>query len=770
MSETDWDAALIFLQSLVDNGRFKADASLCKSRADYVEKLAMLFDEQTKIVIDKFVPKSKSKSPRDDRSKEWFNKKCLIADTKTKKAYDNWKSTNSKADWDVYQACLKVKSATIKAAKESHIDLVSEKIANCDDAKEWWKKVNDILDNKSRPQIPALVKDGEVYTDDIAKANLLNNCYVKQTCLDAPDDHLQKVVAESPRPEAGNPWEVPLSNIKVRKRTVLRILKRLKTGKATGSDGIPAVFLKRAADILAGPLTHLFRHSIQCGYFPQIWKYADVVALYKKNNVSDPVNYRPVSLLPIVSKVFEKVVSIKIKKSFMPLFNQRQFGFRPGRTSLDLLINMVQNWTDALASGSEVRAVALDISKAFDKVWHDGLLWKLEHKFGVTGPLLKWFRSYLTGRKQRVVINDVFSDLKAILAGVPQGSVLGPILFLVFINDLFDSVNNNLDVFADDSTLWAVVPLAKTDKPAQVAAKRARVAESLNADLRAIESWARKWLVTYNDTKTELVTISTKRDMSAFRKNALHKKGYFLTDPTPCPHPPLFFYGTAIPERPKVKIVGVTLTYNMSWSDHVNGVISKAKRSIYLLRRAATVLNPVSRLVIYKSHIRSQMEYCCPLWMGADTVLLRKLDAIQSKAVRIIGVKSVCVNLQSLGHRRSVAALCVMHRLVQKIAPQALHPLIPPYARVNPYATRARLKSIASSVSVSASDDQMLFRRPAADKRFNLRYWSSSCIPMLTDMWNSLPSHVRKLEKPVKFKREVNNLSHARSLSHVAIR
>ena len=170
-------------------------------------------------------------------------------------------------------------------------------------------------------------------------------------------------------------------------------------------------------------------------------------------------------------------------------------------TTLDLLLLLTQSWTNALASGKEVRSVALDISKAFDKVWHDGLLFKLA-ELGIAGSLLDWLRSYLSDRKQRVIINTDYSDLQPIKAGVPQGNVLGPLLFLVFINNLFSQASNHLDIFANDSTLWSIVDN-----------DRKEVAESLNRDLDAIQSWAEKWIVKYNHTKTELLTISRKRDV-----------------------------------------------------------------------------------------------------------------------------------------------------------------------------------------------------------------------------------------------------------------
>ena len=451
----------------------------------------------------------------------------------------------------------------------------------------------------------------------------MNDFFVQQTDLKVSQAHFEYIDKSGSECLS---WEGPpsISHIRVKQTHVLGLLLDLNVSKATGSDLIPALFLKRCALSLVKPLTHLFPSFVDTGIFPSQWKIADVVALHKKGSKSDVTNYRPISLLPIISKMMESVVSKYLSAHLAPMLNPRQFGFRSGHTSLDLLLNMTQRWIDAVASGKEVRAAALDISKAFDKVWHAGLLLKLEKQFGVCGGLLRWFRSYLSGRTQHVVVNSARSASKPILAGVPQGSVLGPLLFLVFINDLFGVVTNELDVFADDSSLWAIV-----ESPAL----RAEVANSLNTDLAAIEEWAHKWLVVYNQTKTEVVLFSTKRDVSAFHSNGLHRDGFFEPGPVPCPHPPLTFFGTQLPERPQVKIVGLVLTHNLTWGAHVESVYRKANRSLALLRRARPVLNDKGLATIYKSFIRSQLEYCCPLWLGAPKTSLARLDRIQVRAV-----------------------------------------------------------------------------------------------------------------------------------------
>ena len=339
-----------------------------------------------------------------------------------------------------------------------------------------------------------------------------------------------------------------------------------------------------------------------------------------------------------------------------------------------------------------------------------------------------------TGRSQHVVIGSSRSASKPVLAGVPQGSVLGPLLFLVFINDLFDVTTNNLDVFADDSTLWSIV--AST-------AQRAAVAASLNADLTAIETWASRWLVTYNHKKTELVTFSRKRDVTSFHANGLHRDGFFLPGPVVCPHPPLIFYGVHIPERPQVKIVGVILTHNLTWGAHVDSVYRKANRSLALLRRARPVLTDKGLTTIYKSFVRSQLEYCCPLWLGAPATALARLDRIQVRAARILG-HTEGIQLQSLGHRRGVAALCVMHKLLHNTLPPPLHSLAPaPLPEGRRVSARTRIPPALLPPTTR-----------------NAEFWQNSFVPRVTRAWNTLVSPLMRLIRDLHhFKKSINRAS-----------
>ena len=223
--------------------------------------------------------------------------------------------------------------------------------------------------------------------------------------------------------------------------------------------------------------------------YPILWKLANVSPIFKKNDKQLIKNYRPISLLPLCGKIFEKIVFDNLYKHLNTnnLITKNQSGFRPGDSTTNQLLYLVNEIHEAFENPKslEVRAVFLDISKAFDKVWHDGLIFKLKQN-GVSGNLLRFFESYLSDRYQRVVLNGFNSEYAAIDSGVPQGSVLGPLLFLIYINDLETNIKSNIIFFADDTMLFSIVkdPLSSAD--------------DLNNDLELIRKWAHQWKMEFS--------------------------------------------------------------------------------------------------------------------------------------------------------------------------------------------------------------------------------------------------------------------------------
>ena len=280
-------------------------------------------------------------------------------------------------------------------------------------------------------------------------------------------------------------------------------------------------------------LCSLFNHSLHTGCVPISYKEANVTPIPKKGDLSIVSNYRPISLLNSEDKVFERHVFKHLYNHLHRhnLISSLQSGFMPGDSTVNQLAYLYNTFCQTLDAGKEIRVVFCDISKAFDRVWHSGLFLKLQAA-GVTGEVLAWFKSYLSNRKQRVVLPGAVSDWVFIQAGVPQGSILGPLLFLLYINDIVHDIGSNIRLFADD-TLFIIVEDAIT------------AAACLNNDLDKISQWAAKWLVTFNPSKTKSSLSSRKTNKDR--------------------HPPIFMQNHKVVEVDSHKHLGVVLSSDCSW-------------------------------------------------------------------------------------------------------------------------------------------------------------------------------------------------------------
>ena len=241
---------------------------------------------------------------------------------------------------------------------------------------------------------------------------------------------------------------------------IISLIRKINPNKATCSEGISGQMLLLFDESVISPLTIIFTNILSTSIYPDIWKLSNVIPIFKKGDKQLIKNYRPISLLPICGKIFEKIIFISLYAYLHTnnLITKNQSGFRPGDSTTNQLLYRLDESYQAFDSTEslEVIAVFLDISKAFDKVWYEGLIFKLEQN-GVSGNILKLFQNYLNNRKQRVVLNGSFSNYSSIESGVPQRSVLGPLLFLVYINDLERNIKSNVKFFADGTMLFSIV-------------------------------------------------------------------------------------------------------------------------------------------------------------------------------------------------------------------------------------------------------------------------------------------------------------------------
>ena len=420
---------------------------------------------------------------------------------------------------------------------------------------------------------------------------------------------------------------------------------KLDVNKAKGSDLIGNRILKECSDVLSLPLTILFNSSLDNGIFPTDWKKADVCPVFKKDNPQLISNYRPISLLSPTSKILERLVYNRLYEFCFAnkLLTPQNSGFKKNESAMNQLIHLTTLIYNGLKDNKKIAAVFLDISKAFDRVWHDGLIHKL-NKVGVHGKLLKWLKSYLSKRSQRVLINGKFSSFIEITSGVPQGSILGPLLFLIYFNDIVDDVKNHIFLFADDTT---IVSINSTWENVQF---------SLNEDLKKIEKWSSDWLTSFNPSKTEFMLISNK---------PLHNCLFELK-----------LNDNILSKVQTHKHLGLIFNSELTWKDHIIYTCKRVSKRLGLLYKFKKKLNRGTLSKLYLCWIRPIIEYCSVCYDNLSIYDINQLEKLQRRAaVMCTGALSRTETVKILADlgwpllssRRKHSKLILMYKIINRL-------------------------------------------------------------------------------------------------------
>ena len=444
--------------------------------------------------------------------------------------------------------------------------------------------------------IPLLMDGDRKVTADVDKAELLNRTFAGRFTR-----------RQATRFPAAPDYPLnPFQTFALRPGSVRAILDSISPYKACGPDGVSARVIRECSAEISVPLTIICQLSVDQGVFPKSWKRANVVPIFKKGLRRLPSNYRSVSLLPLFSKVLERVVYESLFAHVRPVLSDHQHGFMPHRSCVTNLATMLDEAWKNISLGLQTDVIYTDYSAAFQSVNHDLLLHKLSKSFKISGRAFNWLQSYFTDREQRVVLNGKCSAWSSVPSGTPEGSILSPLLFSCFINDLPLSVNANCLMFADDVKIYHRI---QTQSDCTL----------LQKQLDALCHWSQLWGLTLNAAKCKVLTLSLRRDRVA---GTYHLGGETLERVT------------------EMRDLGVILDEKLTFASHVECVARKANGALGLLIRSfqtgkhgKTFYGCDSGAIIsaYCANVRSILEYGSVIWGGAAATHLARLESIQHK-------------------------------------------------------------------------------------------------------------------------------------------
>ena len=571
-------------------------------------------------LIDKHIPSKLSKTRR---NYPWITPTIRKLQGKRSRFYDRAIKSKTPEHWHKFKQVRKECKVLIRTSHQMYLKKMFHGHSLKINPKPFWSYIK--LLRKDNQGIPTLrTPSGIPAATNLSKANALVNqftsVFTKENTETIPSIHL--VFPAMP-------------DITFGVEGIAKLLSNINHTKTGGPDNLPARFLKETANQIAPMYTHLFSQSYNQGCLPDSWTHAIVCPIFKKGNKQLPGNYRPVSLTAIPCKIFEHILVSQIWHHLNDhdIITSRQHGFRKGMSCETQLIEVLHDWTETMDQGqSQIDVIVLDFSKAFDTVPHKRLLQKLD-SYGIRNRTLNWIKAFLVHRTHQVLVNGSHSKTQIVSSGVPQGTVLGPLLFLLYINDIEHTLASNIRLFADDSALYR-----KIDTIAD--------AHLLQEDILRLQHWAQKWQMTFHIKKCKLLRISKRTKTLIKFQYLMHTPSSPLTVQPPeqtqsaaetilnaGPHSLNF---TALEEIKSDKYLGIILDNKLSFNQHTDGIVKKTSTLLNLCRRNLYMCDQHTKELAYKAIVRPHLDYASTAWNPHTSRNIDKIESIQRRAARFI--------------------------------------------------------------------------------------------------------------------------------------
>ena len=591
----------------------------------------------------------------------------------------------------------KVKNHINKAKSNYFKNLLNR---NCNNIRETWKTLNSLLNrSQSSNSLRVLLVNGVEYCEDGDIAEIFSDFFANiplQLAAEVPHSDTDPISYLAPRLNETleltpcTPEEV--SNI-------IFLLKITKQGK----NCIPIRILKANRGIISPVICNLINTCMREGSFPDSLKIAKVLPIFKKGNPREPSNYRPISLLPYLSKIFEKVLYYRLITHFCThsILSQFQFGFRKNLSTFDAIVAFTEKLYEGLNEKKSILNIFIDYSKAFDSVDLEILLKKLDN-YGVRGDFLALMRSFLFNRKQYIQFGKACSATRTLNIGVPQGSILGPLLFLVYVNDLPRLSQNFFPVmFADDCTLQF------QDRDIH------SLINTCNVELRSLKEWTESNRLTINVGKTNCMFISNM--YSSLPDNSINFNNQYLN------------------YVDNTKFLGVTLDSQLKYADHINIICSKISKTIGILFKLRTEVPKSCLKSIYYSLIHPYILYLLPIFAATNEVHIRPLVTLQKRAVRILNGASYYQHTEPLFYDSGILKISDQYKLYLGSYVIKNFNIISEHQRAHHYFTRNRDVPSAPYERLRSTQQSVIFNA--------------------INIWNEIPLVIKECAQPSTFKR-----------------
>ena len=640
------------------------------------------------------IPWTTPKRPRN--SPPWFSREVRILLRKRRKMWDRFRLLGTDEAKSQYQKARNTCASTLRKARKLYEEKIVRESIEC--PKRLYSYINQRT--KRRRNVPSLWGDStatSLVEDDFGKAQVFSKYFSDVYTIETPFSPVHE-----------NPPTQALDSVTIKELDVFGLLVKLDIGKSTGPDELHPRLLKELANFVANPLSVCFNLSVTQGRLPKDWKNAIVSPVFKTGTKHKPENYRPISLTSVVVKILEKIIRKELLKYLDEnrILSEKQHGFRTGYSCLTNLLVARESWCALKDQKLPIDVAYIDFSKAFDKVPHNRLLYKLRN-VGIGGNLLMWIKDFLVGRQQRVRVNSKLSSWETVLSGVPQGTVLGPVLFLLYVNDLPRLLSSSVLLYADDVKIWRAIQ-SKGDSL------------ELQNDLERLSEWSQTWQLPINTSKCIVMHI-----------------GHQGTDT-------YTMNNTELPIVQAHNDLGVIVSQDLKTTAHCRAIAAKGFRTLWSIRRAFRHLDAKTFLTLYTVFVRPKLEYC----IQAASPCLKKdselLERVQRTATRLIpgiaklpyGTRLTKLNLFPLSYRRIRGDLITVFKLLNdKFAPD-----MPSF--------------FLSSKTENLRGHSKKVHKPrtnylSADYRLSHR---------IINEWNSLPQHVVEAPSVDSFKRKLDQL------------